>query len=116
MTEHQSNNMRSSPKNAHYRTAKGNAKRDGKEFTIELSDVPDIPKHCPVLGFEFVMDGKHNDHAPSLDRVDNSKGYVPGNVAFISRRANRIKGDASLDELIKLGNFCASFLKPNGKR
>lgn len=35
----------------------------------------------------------------SLDRIVPSLGYVPGNVAVISHRANRIKSDATADEL-----------------
>jgi hypothetical protein len=34
-----------------------------------------------------------------LDRIDNSKGYVPSNIAVISMRANMIKNNATLAEL-----------------
>lgn len=37
-----------------------------------------------------------------LDRLVPSKGYVKGNVRWISRRANRIKSDATIDELKKI--------------
>jgi len=39
------------------------------------------------------------ENSPSLDRIDNSKGYVPGNIAVISMRANMIKNNATLAEL-----------------
>ena len=39
------------------------------------------------------------ENFPSLDRIDNSKGYVPGNIAVISMRANMIKNNATLAEL-----------------
>ena len=54
---------------------------------------------CPVLGKPFVRHQKGHDFCPSLDRVDPSKGYVKGNVKYISARANRIKYDASAEEL-----------------
>ncbi len=38
----------------------------------------------------------------SLIRLVPSKGYVKGNVRWISRRANRIKSDASIDEIKKI--------------
>jgi hypothetical protein len=35
----------------------------------------------------------------TIDKIDPKKGYVKGNVWIISFRANRIKYDASLEEL-----------------
>ena len=40
---------------------------------------------------------------PSLDRRDTSLGYVKGNVEIISRKANRMKNDGTLDDLIEIG-------------
>lgn len=34
----------------------------------------------------------------SLDRVDNKKGYVPGNVVVMSYKANRLKNDGTAEE------------------
>ncbi|WP_291724370.1 hypothetical protein [Magnetospirillum sp. 64-120] len=106
MTKHQRNSERKNPLKAWLRTAKWNAKKRGREFSIELSDLPEIPATCPVLGTPLRLDGPPNDdNAPSLDRIDNASGYIPGNVEIISRRANRLKGDATPDELRKLADF-----------
>ena len=76
-------------------SAKKRAKLKGLEFNIELEDIPEIPKYCPVLGIEI----KSNDtNAP----LDSSKGYKKGNVRNISNRANRIKSDATIEELRKV--------------
>jgi hypothetical protein len=48
------------------------------------------------------------------DIIDNSQGYIPGNVILISRRANRLKGDATPDELQKLAKFYNSIVE-NGE-
>ncbi len=40
-----------------------------------------------------------HDASPSLDRLEPTRGYVKGNVAVISYRANRIKTDATAEEL-----------------
>ena len=41
-----------------------------------------------------------NSFSPSLDRIDSTKGYVPGNVWVISNKANRMKSNAAAEELI----------------
>lgn len=60
---------------------------------------------CPVLGVPFVYGvprGQRRDYAPSIDRFDPSKGYVRSNVSVISWRANRIKNNATADEVRRL--------------
>ena len=49
--------------------------------------------------------GKGSVNSAHLDRFDPHKGYVKGNVAWISGRANRIKYDASLEELKQIVNW-----------
>lgn len=68
----------------------------GLPFGIEPEDIS-VPDRCPVLG--LLLDGSCRDRKPSLDRVVPSLGYVKGNVRVISFRANRIKSDATADEL-----------------
>ena len=41
-------------------------------------------------------------NSPSLDRLDNNKGYTKENISVISYKANRIKNDASFEEIEKL--------------
>lgn len=57
---------------------------------------------CPVFGVPFVRFDKTHDQSPALDRVDPTKGYVKGNVCYISARANRIKYNATVEELRKV--------------
>jgi len=76
------------------------AKRRGLDHTISIEDIR-IPSICPVLGIQLNQGG-NTDSSPSLDRIDSSKGYTPDNVWVISTRANRIKNDATPDELIRL--------------
>lgn len=81
---------------------KKRAKLKGFEFDLELSDIPQIPKVCPVLGIPIISnDGisAPTDNSPSVDRIDSTKGYIKGNIRIISNRANRIKSDATIDEL-----------------
>lgn len=46
-------------------------------------------------------------NAASLDRIDNSKGYVRGNVMVISLRANAIKNNATAEELTAVAAYAA---------
>lgn len=88
--------------------ARARAKSRGLEFDLNESDIV-IPDLCPVLGIRLVV-GKDRptDNSPTLDRIDLSRGYVRGNVAVISYRANRIKNDATLDELVKVADYVRS--------
>ena len=84
---------------------KKRAKLKGLEFNLTLNDIPQIPDICPVLGIPIIPnDGTSTptDNSPSIDRIDNKKGYIKGNIRIISNRANRIKSDATIDELRKV--------------
>ena len=85
--------------------ARKRAKQNGLDCTITVEDIV-IPELCPALGIKLearIGAGRQNREdiggSPSLDRIDNSKGYIPGNVAVISLRANMIKTDATVAEL-----------------
>lgn len=86
--------------------AKNRAKEKGLEFSISKEDII-IPDICPILGysFNFKATKKDYDAAPSLDRIDSSKGYIKGNVHVISHRANTLKSNATIEELEKVIKF-----------
>ena len=105
LKEYSRNSNRSSPERYLYRTAKERAKKYGLEFSIDVADIV-IPSNCPVLGIPLIpFSGKFAHNSPSIDRVDNDKGYVKGNILVVSFRANSLKKDATVDELQKLSNF-----------
>lgn len=89
--------------------ARHNAKENRVPFLLEVSDIK-IPEVCPVLGIPLVRTGgKRTSNSPSLDRIIPELGYVKGNVIVISWRANRIKSDASIDELCKVAKFYSPY-------
>jgi hypothetical protein len=83
-----------------YRERRRVAKQKGIPFDILFEDIGEVPTHCPILGIKL----KHGDYqtSPSLDKIDPTKGYVKGNVHWISFRANRLKADATVEELCLL--------------
>jgi hypothetical protein len=84
------------PQKFFWKKIQSSARSRNIEFTIQPEDLV-IPTHCPVFG--VLLEEGHPEYAPSVDRIDNNKGYVKGNVWIISRRANRIKNDSTLEEL-----------------
>lgn len=89
------------PEKEMFSDAKRRATKRNLEFNIELSDVI-IPEVCPLLGLPIHVSEGQSDNSPSLDRIDSSKGYIKGNIWVICWRANKLKSDATLDELEKL--------------
>jgi hypothetical protein len=82
--------------------AKQRAKKLGLPFNITEGDIV-IPEVCPVLGIPLLRgDSTSTFNSPSLDRIVPALGYVRGNIAVISKRANSIKNDANADELRKV--------------
>lgn len=84
---------------AMYIAARNRAKRKGIEFNIDETDIT-IPEICPLLEIPIEYGTKSNyDRSPSLDRIDNTKGYIKGNVWVISQKANAMKNSATFEEL-----------------
>lgn len=94
------------PEKALLRSAKQSAKNKNLEINIELSDIV-IPKLCPVLQIPFNFDrrsGRRLD-GPSIDRIDSTKGYIKGNIQIISDLANRMKQNATIEQLKLFGEW-----------
>lgn len=94
---------RRDPRASIFKGAKARALKNNLEFSITIDDIV-IPEFCPYLGIRLFV-GTYADrrrgHAPTLDRIDNSKGYTKDNIEVISDLANRMKQNASADILIK---------------
>ena len=82
--------------------AKARAKKKSLPFDLTIEDIV-IPTHCPLLDIPLVLDNViFADDSPSLDRLIPHLGYIKSNIQVISVRANTIKNNASLDELMLL--------------
>lgn len=101
------------PKLLMLRRTQNSARTRKIECTITVDDF-ELPKFCPILGIELVLNvGRPKGNSPSIDRIDNDKGYIPGNVCVISKEANRMKSDHTIESLNKLIDY---LLNPNKYR
>ena len=92
-------------------TKKAECKKKSYDFDLTPEYLQNIwTGVCPIFGIPIVYGqkgmGSHN--SAHLDRTDSSKGYVVGNVNWISGRANRIKYDATIEELRKIADWMES--------
>jgi hypothetical protein len=94
-----------------FRARKKYAKRDGIPFTITFEEVYKLIQDvCPVLNTPIswgVRKGQtgSRQNSPSLDKFNPNLGYVPGNVYWISFKANTMKQNATAEEVLALANW-----------
>lgn len=103
--------MRKNPVGYMLQRIRSRAKISGISFSLLKEDIV-IPTHCPILGIPLqINDTTVGPGSPSLDRIVPEIGYVKGNVAVISHRANSIKNNASIEELEKVITWLKEMLK-----
>jgi len=117
-------NYRKTPRgrmNSMWHTLKKGADQRGLEFLISQEWLYEkiLLGRCEKTGIPFVLDAEnHNDSvtskgqvrnpwAPSIDRVDSSKGYTEDNCVIVCYVYNMAKG--SFDESV-LEMFCRGYL------
>ncbi len=80
------------------------------EFNLLESDFDlPLPTHCPILGIPLTYagngKGRQDDNSATIDKINNGQGYVRGNAIIVSWKANRMKSNATTEELLALGRF-----------
>jgi hypothetical protein len=86
--------------------AKLRTAKSGVPFALAVTDLSEdgeLPSVCPVLGIPLEVGqdeaGGATDNSPSIDQIIPGGGYVPGNVRIISWKANRLKSNATIEDL-----------------
>lgn len=78
---------------------RGSAKKRRQECSITADDIEKMlaPMVCATTGLPLTWEhgggSARNPWAPSVDRIDCSKGYVPGNVRVVCWAFNQMRGD-----------------------
>jgi hypothetical protein len=87
-----------------YGNAARRAKKAKREFTLTLQQLIDMaPTHCPLLNVELDYAATVSAaNSASIDRIDSTRGYTHDNCKVISFKANRIKTNATLAEIVLL--------------
>jgi hypothetical protein len=84
---------------------RNHAKDRRKEFNLTIEDIV-IPDICPILHIPIDRTAKGpHPNSPAIDRIDNSKGYLKGNVCIISAKANMLKSNLTIIQLERLLNY-----------
>lgn len=86
---------RNNPEKSLHRSCRKRSQKSGIDFSIGIEDII-IPAICPILEEPLVYCGPDRSYWPTVDRVDNTKGYVKENVRVISYKANMMKCDMLL--------------------
>lgn len=86
--------------------AKARAERFDLPFDLDAEYLESLwTGICPVYSIPIQMGERNSEYSAELDRKVPSLGYVKGNVAFISRKANRIKGEWLAEDLRKILDY-----------
>lgn len=97
---------------------KTRAAKDGILMNLTAEDLLQampLDRMCPVFNRPFVFEGHSPDNA-SIDKLVPELGYVRGNIRIISRRANTIKQDATVEELLRVAEWVKAELAKAGAK
>jgi hypothetical protein len=78
------------------KSAQQRAKDKGRVCDITIDDIV-IPEICPILNVPIQL-VRNSQYGPSLDRINSDRGYTKDNIIVMSRRANVLKNNMTLDE------------------
>ncbi len=93
-----------------YRVCKKRAKKREIFFELLPEDIH-IPNYCPVLGIPlYFSEGHASYNSPSIDRIDNNKGYTKDNICVISYRANILKNNGTLEEFEAIIRYIKEYI------
>lgn len=91
---------------------KERSRRHGYESDLLVEDLPELTDVCPVLGIRYQKGTlKNKDASPSVDRKNPNLPYLKkyaNNLVFISHKANRLKSNATVEDLEKIINYMGS--------
>jgi hypothetical protein len=100
-------------------SVKTSAKKRGLEFSVSYEYLWDIfvqqERKCAYTGIEIFfsrdnIEHVNGDYTASIDRIDSSKGYIEGNIQWVHKRVNVMKGNMTHQEFL---DFCEAITYQN---
>jgi hypothetical protein len=97
------------------RSARGRAQKRGLSFTLNkewlIDQLEALSFECSVTGVQLTLENGSakylNPYAPSIDRMDPTKGYDPDNCRVVCLRFNHWKGEADDRETFEFAKLLA---------
>ena len=91
----------------------------GYSIEIDIKHVWDLyekqGRKCAITGVPIIFSKQNKDNistTASLDRIDNNKDYIEGNIQWVHKRINIMKGNMSENEFL---NICEAVVAKNKK-
>ncbi len=91
-----------------YNRLKASASKRNIPFDLTVVELNNLsyPITRPILGIPLHYNrGSAADDSYSVDRIDSTLGYTIDNIEVISLRANKLKSDATLQEIQLLAEY-----------
>lgn len=92
------------------------ASRRNKAFEIDIEYASQLlqqqGERCALTGLSITANATEDLLTASLDRIDNSVGYVKGNVQWVHKSINMMRGSLTVLEFVTL---CALVAKESSK-
>jgi hypothetical protein len=92
------------------------AKSRGLAWELTIDDGVELYRQqdgkCALTGVPITCAGDFtNGITASIDRIDNAKGYVPGNVQLVHKEVNMMRGTLSVPRFLELCKAVADKVK-----
>ena len=95
----------------YFESKKKDAKARGYEFEVTIDDVADLLESqefaCALTGVSIALD-KSTGSTGSLDRIDNSLGYIKGNIQIVTCDINMLRGSFTIERFKELCKLVAN--------
>lgn len=120
--EYQQWRLLTDPRKQMYSIARLRARKLKLPFNITYEDIY-IPEYCPILNIklkrkDYEEGNRHSwiNSSPSLDKIIPELGYVKGNIAVISMKANSMKTNASIEQLELFSKNIMKYINDNSNQ